>query len=123
MIGGSKMNNIDVMKKVIELDTQKLYTREQSLKVMMQIAIIRKAFGVKNSETDEEVRDYEREIILNEKEISNEFNKYVDFWEIAKERQDDKQHEYKRQVYYFIAGVRFFNSELANSFEKEMLNK
>lgn len=117
------MANKDVMKKVIELDTQTLLTREQSLKVMVQISIIRKAFGVKNNETDKVVRDYEREIVLSDKEITKQFNDYVRFWEVAKSRQENKEHEYKRQVYYFIDGVRFFNSKLADTFEKEMLNK
>ena len=90
---------------------------------MVQIAIIRKAFGVKNSETDAVVRDYEREIVLSDKEITKQFNDYVRFWEVAKLRQDDKQHEYKRQVHYFIDGVRFFDSKLAGTYEKEMLNK
>lgn len=43
------MNNMDLMKKVIELDTQTLHTREQSLK---------------NSETNAKVLDFERERVL-----------------------------------------------------------
>ncbi|USK62246.1 hypothetical protein [Peribacillus asahii] len=52
------MRNKKLMEKVIDLDTQFLATREQSLKVMVQIAIIRQAFGVKNDETNQPVRDY-----------------------------------------------------------------
>lgn len=73
------MRNQDVMKKVIDLDTQYLYSREQSLRVMVQIAIIRKAFGVKNDETNKPVIDYERELVLSDDEIRKEFDMYLSF--------------------------------------------
>ncbi|MBR2246133.1 hypothetical protein [Oceanobacillus profundus] len=113
------MNNKELMKKVIELDTQPLYTREQSQRVMIQISIIRKAFGVKNSETDAKVLDYERERILSNQEIEKEFKQYVGYWEWAiKPNNQDKARTFENQVYDFIEGVRFFDENLAESFKE-----
>lgn len=111
------MKNTKLMKMVIELDTQTLNTREQSQRVMVQIAIIRKAYGVKNSETNAKVLDYERERVLSDQEVEIAFNDYVGFWEWAIHKNDtDKAKSFENQVYYFIDGVRFFDEELANSF-------
>lgn len=111
------MNNKDLMKKVIELDTQKLNTREQSQRVMVQIAIIRKSFGVKNGETDSKVLDYERERVLSDQQIEKELNDYVGFWEWAiRTNNPDKAKSFENQVYYFIDGVHFFDEKLAESF-------
>ncbi|MFJ8531171.1 hypothetical protein [Bacillus sp. NPDC094106] len=115
------MNNKKLMKKIIDLDTQFLVTREQSRRVMVQIEIIRKAFGVKNNETNEPVKDYERELVLSDNDIRKEFNKYISFWDWAKEKNDtDKAKEFENQIYYFIEGVRFFNDNLADEFQKSI---
>ncbi|OQR53195.1 hypothetical protein [Bacillus sp. CDB3] len=114
------MRNKKLMEKVIELDTQTLTTREQSARVMVQIAIIRKAFGVKNDETNKPVKDYEREIVLSDDDIKKEFNEYVSFWNRTKERNDmDKAKEFENLIYYFIEAVRFFNDNLADVYERE----
>ncbi|MEK5061122.1 hypothetical protein BK126_26125 [Paenibacillus sp. FSL H7-0326] len=111
------MRNQDVMKKVIDLDTQYLYSREQSLRVMVQIAIIRKAFGVKNDETNKPVIDYERELVLSDDEIRKEFDMYLSFLKWSIESKDvDKQREFKNQILHFIDAVRFFNENLAKEF-------
>ncbi|WCK57420.1 hypothetical protein PP175_25470 (plasmid) [Aneurinibacillus sp. Ricciae_BoGa-3] len=116
------MNNTKVMKKVIDLDSQFLATREQSLRVMVQIAIIRKAFGVKNNETNKHVRDYEREIVLSDDDIKKQFNEYMAFWNWAKQKNDmDKAKGFENQIYYFIDGVRFFNANLANEFQQSII--
>ncbi|MCY8034071.1 hypothetical protein [Bacillus sonorensis] len=44
------MRNKKLMEKVNDLGTQNLSTREHSTRVMIQIAIIMKAFGVKRDE-------------------------------------------------------------------------
>ncbi|MEC0765026.1 hypothetical protein P8898_22275 [Bacillus haynesii] len=112
------MRNKKLMEKVIDLDTQVLRTREQSLRVMIQIAIIRKAFGVKNDETDKPVRDYEREIILSDDEIRKQFNEELKWLSLAKERRDlGDVREFENRVHYFIDAVRFFNASLADEFE------
>lgn len=117
------MNNVQLMKKVIELDTQTLQTREQSKRVMVQISIIRKAFSVKNSETNDKVLDYEREQVLSDQEIGKEFQKYVGFWEWAiKSNDSDKAKSFENQIYYFIDGVRFFDESLACSFTESFEN-
>ncbi|WJE41159.1 hypothetical protein QRD86_00470 (plasmid) [Bacillus halotolerans] len=115
------MKNKKLMEKVIDLDTQVLRTREQSVRVMIQIAIIRKAFGVKNDETNKPVRDYEREIILSDDEIRKEFNSELEFLNRVKEKNDfEKIREFKNRVYYFVDAVRFFNTTLADEFEKKV---
>lgn len=111
------MNNKKLMKKVIELDTQKLNTREQSLRVMVQISAIRKAYGVKNNETDEKVLDFERERIMTDQEIEKELDEYIKFWKsFYKTGGNDKAREHENRVYDFIDGVRFFDEKLANKF-------
>ncbi|MBG9776173.1 hypothetical protein [Brevibacillus laterosporus] len=117
------MRNIKIMEKVIELDTQFLSSREQSTRVMIQIAIIRKAFGVKNDETNKPVIDYERKLVLSDDETRKEFEQYLKFlkWSIKK-RDLDKQTEYKNQLNCFIDGVTFFNKNLADEF-KTIVNR
>lgn len=111
------MNNKKLMKKVIELDTQTLHTREQSQRVMIQIAIIRKAFGVKNNETNETVLDFERERVLSDTDIEKEFNEYVRYWTWAIDKNDtDKAKTFENMVHYFIDAVRFFDEKLAQGF-------
>lgn len=116
------MNNIKLMTKVIDLDTQTLHTREQSHRVMVQIAIIRKAYGVKDYETDNKVLNFEREQILTDQEIEKQFTHYVSYWEWAIESNEDKAKAFENQVYYFIDGVHFFDEELAQSFKKSFEN-
>jgi hypothetical protein len=116
--GRSTMRNKKLMEKVIHLDTQFLATREQSTRVMVQIAIIRQAFNVKNTETDEPVKEYEREIVLSDDDIKKEFHEYKSYWDWAIEKNDmDKAKGFENQTYYFIDGVRFFNTNLAEELE------
>lgn len=116
------MKNKKLMEKVIDLDTQFLATKEQSLRVMVQIATIRQAFGVKNDETFKPVKDYERELVLSDDDIKKDFNKYISFWNRAKEKNDmDKAKEFENQIYYFIEAVRFFNVHLADEFQKSII--
>ncbi|EQM25318.1 hypothetical protein PQS30_06565 [Bacillus licheniformis] len=112
------MRNKKLMEKVNDLGTQNLSTREHSTRVMIQIAIIMKAFGVKRDEINKPVRDYEREIILSDDEIREEFYSELKFLNRAKEKNDiDKIKEFKNEVHYFIDAVRFFNASLADEFE------
>ncbi|KND06198.1 MULTISPECIES: hypothetical protein [Bacillus subtilis group] len=112
------MRNKKLMEKVIDLDTQVLRTREQSLRVMIQIGIIRQAFGIKNDETNHPVRDYEREIILSDDEIRKQFNEELNWLNLAKKRRDlGDVREFENRVHYFIDAVRFFNASLADEFE------
>lgn len=117
------MNNVKLMKKVIELDTQTLKTREQSQRVMVQIAIIRKAYGIKNNESNEKVLDFERERVLPDQKIEKEFNDYFGFWNWAINKNDtDKAKTFESMIHYFIDGVRFFDEELANKFNESFVN-
>lgn len=115
------MNNKKLMEKVIDLDTQILHSRQQSLRVMVQIAIIRKAFGVKNDESNMPVKDFEREIVLSDNDIKVEFYQYLKFWNWAKKKKDlDKALEFKNQLNYFIEAVSFFNEKLANELQESI---
>jgi hypothetical protein len=117
---GFEMRNKKLMEKVIDLDTQTLTTREQSQKVMIQIAIIRQAFGVKNDETNQPVRDYERDIILSNDEIKEQFDQQLKWLAIAKEKKLDQERLLKNQIEYFIEGVSFFNRSLANKLNQSL---
>lgn len=111
------MKNALLMKKVKDLDTQTLNSREQSARVMVQISIIRKAFGVKNDETNKPVKDYDRDLVLSDEDIRKEFGQYLRFLKWAIEKKDiDKQREFENQINYFIDGVSFFHQNLANEF-------
>lgn len=112
------MRNKKLMEKVNDLGTQNLSTREHSTRVMIQIAIIMKAFGVKRDEINKPVRDYEREIILSDDEIRKQFNEELNWLNLAKERRDlGDVREFENRVHYFIEAVRFFNASLADEFE------
>jgi hypothetical protein len=115
-----KMRNKKLMEKVIDLDTQTLRTREQSQKVMVQIAIIRQSFGVKNDETNKPVKDYERDLILSDDEIKEQFDQQVKWLAIAKEKKLDQERLLKNQIDYFVEGVSFFNTNLANEFTNSL---
>ena len=112
------MRNKKLMEKVNDLGTQNLSTREHSTRVMIQIAIIMKAFGVKRDEINKPARDYEREIILSDDEIRKQFNEELNWLNLAKERRDlGDVREFENRVHYFIEAVRFFNASLADEFE------
>lgn len=115
------MNNVTLMNKVKELDFKTLTSREESIKVMTQIAIIRRAFGVKDYESDTPAKDYEREIVLTDGQIKEEFNGYIEFKETFEKYGDiGNARDYESRLHYFVEAVEFFKPELANEL-KEML--
>ncbi|KAA9007360.1 hypothetical protein F4V43_02415 [Paenibacillus spiritus] len=120
------MNNVILMKKVKELMFQTLHSREQSLRVMVQSATICKAFGVKNDEYETEksvAADYERNVVMSDNEIRNDFNKYMGFLKWVIEQNDlDKQREYKNRLHDFVEAVGFFNKELYEEFYQTIYN-
>lgn len=117
------MNNKKLIKKVKELAFQTLKTKEQSLRVMIQISIIRKAYGIKEYEYElgAPVKDYERDIVLSDDEIKKEVAKYAEWINIDKKRNDyDHIREIQNTIHYFIDGVSFFNKKLANMLKEEL---
>lgn len=111
------------MGKVKELATQTLLSREQSLRVMMQDAVIRRAFGVKDDEHEKPFQDYDRQRVMTDDEIRNEFERYKGFYNWAIETNDiDKQTEFRNRINYFIEAVKFFSEDLANEFENNTFN-
>lgn len=115
------MNNKKVIAKINDLYTQFLATKEQSQRVIMQSGIIRRAFGVKEYEIGKPIKDYEREIVLSDDDIRQEFNERISFWNWAKSINDlDRAKEFENIVYYFIDAVKFFNESLAEEFQKSV---
>lgn len=115
--GGITMNNIELMKEVIKLDTENLKSRLHAQKNQLQLSVIRKAFGVKNGETDAKVENYERERIMSDAEIVKEFEKYIGFWKWAKQVQNNKEYEYKNSILFFIEAVAFFDVKLSETLQ------
>lgn len=108
------MNNITLMKKVNELNLQKLTSREDSLKVITQIAIIRKAFNVRDVESDTPAKEYERELVMTNDQIKKEFNKLNEFYQdFTKLEYIQESRDYKARMTYFIEAVEFFKPELS----------
>ncbi|TCI26673.1 hypothetical protein EVJ32_04680 [Exiguobacterium sp. SH5S4] len=117
------MNNVTLLNKVKELDFKTLTSREESIRVMTQIAIIRKAFGVRDYESDAPAENYEREIVLTDDQIKEEFNGYMQFKETFEKYGDiGNAKYYESRLHYFIEAVEFFKPELASEL-KETLAK
>jgi len=108
------MNNVTLMKKVKDLDFQKLTSREDSLKVITQISIIRRAFDVKDVESNTPTKEYERELVMTDDQIKEEFDKlnglYQDF---TKLEYIQESRDYKARMSYFIEAVEFFKPKLS----------
>ena len=108
------MNNVLLMKKVNALNLQKLTSREESLKVMTQIAIIRRAFNVKDVESDTPANEYDRELAMTNDQIKEEFNKLNEFYQDFTELDYiQESRDYKARMTYFIEAVEFFNPKLS----------
>lgn len=109
------MNNIKLMKKVNELNLQKLTSREESLKVITQIAIIRRAFDVKDVESDTPAKEYERELVMTDEQIKSEFNKLKTFYQdFTRLEYIQESRDYKARMTYLIEAVEFFKPELSS---------
>lgn len=109
------MNNITLMKKINELNLQKLTSREDSLKVITQIAIIRRAFNVKDVESDTLAKEYERELVITDEQIKKEFNNLNEFYQdFSKLDYIQESRDYKARMTYFIEAVEFFKPELSS---------
>lgn len=112
------MQNKLLMKKLVELYFKPLKTREESFEVMTKFGIIKRAFGVKDFEIEipeNSTEDYKREVILSDDEIKADLNKMLEWIAYSKENgcYGDVSH-YENRVRYFVDGVRFFNSKLAD---------
>ena len=115
------MNNTLLMNKVKELDFQPLHTREQSLKVMTQVAIIRKAFGVKNDESNTVAASYERERVMTNEDIKKDFSKYGEWITLnRKHGLEERNHEENNYngARNYIEAVEFFDKDLASELKE-----
>ena len=108
------MNNVTLMKKVKELDFQKLTSSEESIRVMTQSAIIRKAFSVKDIEIETPAKEYERGLVMTNDQLKGEFNKLKTFYQdFTKLEYIQQSRDYKARMTYFIEAVEFFKPELS----------
>lgn len=117
----NKMNNTLLMDKVKELDFQTLHTREQSLKVMTQISVIRKAFGVKNDESNTVATSYERDRVMTNQDIKKDFSDYGRWITLnRKHGLEERNHEdnYYNRARYHIEAVEFFDKDLASELKE-----
>ncbi|PGK51857.1 hypothetical protein CN918_29130 [Priestia megaterium] len=113
------MKNTEVMFKIKDLYFQTSITREERLKVEHESSIIRNAFGVKDHEIEGAVTEFERPVILSDDEIKEKLTHKMDLLLNAKKLNLSEQvYQYERAVLYFINGVRFFNSKLADELDK-----
>ena len=112
------MKNTDVMYKIKDLSFRTSITKEERLMVEHESGIIRNAFGVKDHEIEGGVTEFERPVLLSDGEIKEKLTQKINFLINAKKLNlSDQVYEYERAVLYFINGVRFFNSKLADELE------
>lgn len=112
------MDNVLLMNKVRELATEHLVSRDDSMRVMEQIAVIRKAFGVKNDEHDLEVTSYDRKRVQSDEDIFYDFSYYPRLIELnEKMGRGSVNTPFIYSMQYYIAGVRFFDEALADKLQ------
>lgn len=113
------ISNHKLLNEVYRLENEILRGREHSLKNMVQIAILRKTFGVKNNETEDKsfmnFKDYERYQVNTNKDIINNFNEKID---LPHYRMDNTV-----RIKYFIEVVKIFNEEIANELNQIARNR
>lgn len=74
------------MERINELTYNSTVSYQKNTDIMVQLAVLRKAFGVKNDESSREIVDYEREIVITSDELTEEFFRYnFDPYQVAKE--------------------------------------
>lgn len=117
------ISNHKLLNEVYRLENETLGGREHSIKNMIQVAILRGTFGVKNNETEDKsfmnFKDYERYQVNTNKDIINNFNEYIDFYhDLPHYRMDNTV-----RIKYFIEVVKIFNEELANELNQITRNR
>lgn len=117
------ISNHKLLNEVYRLENEILRGREHSIKNMIQVAILRGTFGVKNNETEDKsfvnFKDYERYQVNTNKDIINNFNEYIDFYhDLPHYRMDNTV-----RIKYFIEVVKIFNEELANELNRIARNR
>lgn len=112
------------MERINELAYNPTVSYQKSTDIMVQLAVLRKAFGVKNDESSKEIVDYERSPIMTPDELTEEFFRYnYGPYQAAKERKSYEEEEYEQRVISFIEAVSFFDKKLADKFSIVMLEK
>lgn len=108
------ISNHKLLDLIYQLDNETLKGTEHSIKNMVQISVLRKAFGVKNDESEyrtyKKFLDYERLQVNTNKDIINKFNDYIKFYK-------DLPHQKIENILsikYYIEAVKVFNDQLAS---------
>lgn len=117
------ISNHKLLNEVYRLENEKTISRELTIKNMVQIAILRGAFGVKDIETEDKsfmnFKDYERYQVNTNKDIIDNFNDKIDFYhDLPHSRLDNMV-----RIKYLIEAVKFFNEELANELKQISRNR
>lgn len=108
------ISNHKLLDLIYQLDHETLKGTEHSIKNMVQISVLRKAFGVKNDESEyrayKKFHDYERLQVNTNKDIINKFNDYIEFYKGL----PHQKIENILSIKYYIEAVKVFNNQLAS---------
>lgn len=114
------MNNKTLMKKLVGLYFKPFKTKEDILEIETKAGVLQRAFGVKDYEIDNPIKDFEREVVLSNDEIKAELNKVLEWITYAKENNNyGDVNMYKNRAYYFVEAVNFFNANLASELKNQ----
>lgn len=115
------MDNQTILIKLKELTFTKVYARNEIIRTVMQEAVLRRAFNIKENEFEINFDNYEREQFLTDEEIEKDFTWYVELYVLAKNvKCTPKEIEHKEQISAYIEAVSFFNQDLADKLEAIM---
>lgn len=118
------MENKKVMAKVASLYKENTNSRVRNVQLSVESSIIRQAFGVKNGEIDKaikmpkEVENFNRKTVLTDKQITEKYMEYIEFFKWAKATDSNSRYDAKLKLEYFVKGVEFFNKPLAEKLKQ-----
>lgn len=123
------MENQKVMAKVASLYKESTSSRVRNVQIDVESSIIRKAFGVKNGEIDKaiqtpkEVENFNRKTVLTDKQITEKYMEYIEFFKWAKATDSNSLYDAEIKLEYFVKGVVFFNKSLAEKLKQIAINQ
>lgn len=110
----NSIENVKLMEEINYLWFTPFTSRSDIAHSQLRISVLRKAFGVKNGESDKKPTQFVRNQIQSNEEIKSNFMDYVRFYTVSMKRKDGKTTEHLQAIQSFISAVNFFNPELAN---------
>ena len=123
------MENQKVMAKVASLYKESTSSRVRNAQLSVESSIIRQAFGIKNGEIDKaikmlkEVENFNRKTILTDKQITEKYMEYIEFFKWAKATDSNSRYDAEIKLEYFVKGVEFFNKSLAEKLKQIAINQ